>query len=101
MKPHHVERFLQRWCLAVTRSNKPDADISSIEIEAQNEVRDLIRYINTSEGVQLLSTNPLLLNNPGVDRPREPFRPKPPDSPLSACNGDAFAYVACPSRTLL
>jgi HEAT repeat protein len=75
MKPHHIERFLERWCLAVTRSNKPDAEISSIESEARSEARELILYINTSDGVQRLSVNPLLLTILALIRRASPSAP--------------------------
>lgn len=75
MERHHVERFLKRWCLAVTRSNKPDADTSSVEEEAQREVSEVIQYIHASEGVRRLSVNPLLLTIIAMIRRASPSAP--------------------------
>ena len=75
MEPQHIERFLQRWCLAVARANKPDADTSDLAEQVQKEVRDLLRYIHASEGVQRLSVNPLLLTILALIRRASPTAP--------------------------
>ncbi|WP_293022943.1 NACHT domain-containing protein [Moorena sp. SIO3I8] len=61
MEPEQVERFLDRWCLAVEKAQRPDASQHYWQQEADHQSRELKEAIAASEGVKRMTGNPLLL----------------------------------------
>ncbi|MBE9042702.1 tetratricopeptide repeat protein [Oscillatoriales cyanobacterium LEGE 11467] len=61
MEREQVEQFLRRWCLAVEQAQQPDAAPERQERNAEAEVQGLLDAIDSNEGVQRLTGNPLLL----------------------------------------
>ncbi|AOX04300.1 hypothetical protein BJP34_14170 [Moorena producens PAL-8-15-08-1] len=61
MEPEQVERFLDRWCLAVEKAQRPDASQYYWQQEADHQSRELKEAIAASEGVKRMTGNPLLL----------------------------------------
>ena len=61
MEREQVERFLRRWCLAVEQAQQSEAATERQERNAEEEVRGLLDAIDSNEGVQRLTGNPLLL----------------------------------------
>ena len=61
MEREQVERFLRRWCLAVEQAQQSEATPERQERNAEAEVRGLLDAIDSNEGVQRLTGNPLLL----------------------------------------
>ncbi len=61
MTSEQVERFLDRWCLAIERAQKLDASEEFCQREAAKEARELLEAIRENEGVKRLTGNPLLL----------------------------------------
>ncbi|NET67314.1 MAG: tetratricopeptide repeat protein [Moorea sp. SIO1G6] len=61
MEPEQVERFLDRWCLAVEKAQRPDASKHYWQQEADHQSRELKEAIAASEGVKRMTGNPLLL----------------------------------------
>ena len=56
-----IKLFLERWCLAIEEAQRPEADVSLNEREAQREARGILQAIETKPGVNRFATNPLLL----------------------------------------
>ncbi|MCU0543648.1 MAG: tetratricopeptide repeat protein, partial [Oscillatoriaceae cyanobacterium Prado104] len=56
-----IEHFLERWCLAIEGAQRPDADASLQQREAEREARGILRAIETKPGVKRFAANPLLL----------------------------------------
>ncbi|MEG4394610.1 tetratricopeptide repeat protein [Microcoleus sp. BROC3] len=56
-----IEQFLERWCFAIEEAQRPEADVSLNEREAQREARGIFQAIETKPGVNRFATNPLLL----------------------------------------
>ena len=56
-----IKLFLERWCLAIEEAQRPEADVSLKEREAQREARGILQAIETKPGVNRFATNPLLL----------------------------------------
>ena len=61
MEPEQVERFLDRWCLAVEKAQRPDASQHYWQQEADHQSGELKEAIAASEGVKRMTGNPLLL----------------------------------------
>ncbi|WP_293079715.1 NACHT domain-containing protein [Moorena sp. SIO3H5] len=61
MEPEQVERFLDRWCLAVEKAQRPDASEYYWQQEADHQSGELKEAIAASEGVKRMTGNPLLL----------------------------------------
>ena len=61
MEPEQVERFLDRWCLAVEKAQRPDASQHYWQQEADHQSGELKKAIAASEGVKRMTGNPLLL----------------------------------------
>ncbi|NER90864.1 tetratricopeptide repeat protein [Moorena sp. SIO3A2] len=61
MEPEQVERFLDRWCLAVEKAQRPDASQHYWQQEADHQSGELKSAIAASEGVKRMTGNPLLL----------------------------------------
>ncbi|WP_293113009.1 tetratricopeptide repeat protein [Moorena sp. SIO4G3] len=61
MEPEQVERFLDRWCLAVEKAQRPDASEYYWQQEADHQSQELKEAIAASEGVKRMTGNPLLL----------------------------------------
>jgi len=56
-----IKQFLERWCRAIEEAQRPEADVSLNEREAQREARGIWQAIETKPGVNRFATNPLLL----------------------------------------
>jgi tetratricopeptide (TPR) repeat protein len=56
-----IKQFLERWCRAIEEAQRPEADVSLNEREAQREARGIWQAIETKPGVKRFATNPLLL----------------------------------------
>ncbi|WP_416666057.1 NACHT domain-containing protein [Egbenema bharatensis] len=56
-----IERFLQRWCLAIEVAQRPEADRSLQQRDAEREAQGIVQAIATQPGVKRFATNPLLL----------------------------------------
>jgi tetratricopeptide (TPR) repeat protein len=56
-----IKEFLERWCRAIEEAQRPEADVSLNEREAQREARGIWQAIETKPGVKRFATNPLLL----------------------------------------
>ncbi|MEG4280908.1 tetratricopeptide repeat protein [Microcoleus sp. MON1_C1] len=56
-----IKQFLERWCFAIEEAQRPEADVSLKEREAQREARGILQAIETKPGVKRFATNPLLL----------------------------------------
>jgi tetratricopeptide (TPR) repeat protein len=56
-----IKQFLERWCLAIEEAQRPDADISSRQRDAEREAGGILQAIETKPGVSRFATNPLLL----------------------------------------
>ncbi|WAN70036.1 hypothetical protein BJP36_14840 [Moorena producens JHB] len=61
MEPEQVERFLDRWCIAVEKAQRPDASQYYWQQEAEHQSGELKSAIAASEGVKRMTGNPLLL----------------------------------------
>ncbi|NEO44265.1 MAG: tetratricopeptide repeat protein [Moorea sp. SIO4A3] len=61
MEPEQVERFLDRWCLAVEKAQRPDASQHYWQQEADHQSRELKKAIAETPGVKRMTGNPLLL----------------------------------------
>jgi len=61
MADEQIDRFLQRWCLAVETAQRPEASPERQQREAQQEASSLLRAIKGNPGVRRFATNPLLL----------------------------------------
>ena len=56
-----IEEFLKRWCRAIEEAQRPEADVSLHERDAEREARGILQAIETKPGVSRFATNPLLL----------------------------------------
>ncbi|WP_445247472.1 tetratricopeptide repeat protein, partial [Microcoleus sp. OTE_8_concoct_300] len=56
-----IKLFLERWCRAIEEAQRPDADVSSHQRDAEREARGIFQAIETKPGVSRFATNPLLL----------------------------------------
>ena len=56
-----IKEFLKRWCLAIEEAQRPEADVSLHERDAEREARGILQAIETKPGVSRFATNPLLL----------------------------------------
>ncbi|NER46896.1 MAG: tetratricopeptide repeat protein [Symploca sp. SIO1A3] len=61
MAMEQVEQFLQRWCLAIEKAQKPEAEKEFQKRAAEEEAQELLKAIQGNEGVKRLTGNPLLL----------------------------------------
>jgi len=56
-----IQQFLKRWCLAIEVAQRPEADASLHQRDAEREARDIFYVIETKPGVKRFAANPLLL----------------------------------------
>ena len=56
-----IKEFLKRWCRAIEEAQRPEADVSLHERDAEREARGILQAIETKPGVSRFATNPLLL----------------------------------------
>ena len=56
-----IKLFLERWCRAIEEAQRPEADVSSHQRDAEREARGILQAIETKPGVSRFATNPLLL----------------------------------------
>ena len=56
-----IKLFLERWCRAIEEAQRPEADVSSHQRDAEREARGIWQAIETKPGVSRFATNPLLL----------------------------------------
>jgi tetratricopeptide (TPR) repeat protein len=56
-----IKKFLERWCFAIEEAQRPEADVSSHQRDAEREARGILRAIETKPGVKRFAANPLLL----------------------------------------
>ena len=56
-----IKEFLKRWCRAIEEAQRPEADVSLHERDAEREAGGILRAIETKPGVSRFATNPLLL----------------------------------------
>ncbi|EGK88074.1 Tetratricopeptide TPR_1 repeat-containing protein [Microcoleus vaginatus FGP-2] len=56
-----IKLFLERWCRAIEEAQRPDADVSSHQRDAEREAGGILQAIETKPGVSRFATNPLLL----------------------------------------
>src|SRR5919202_1624193 len=56
-----IELFLERWCRAIEEAQRPEADVTSHQRDAEREARGILQAIETKPGVSRFATNPLLL----------------------------------------
>ena len=61
MNDEQVQRFLEKWCLAVETAQTPDVSIEIRKLSAKREVDGITSAIERSPGVRRLAVNPLLL----------------------------------------
>ena len=56
-----IQQFLERWCLAIEVAQRPEADASLHQRDAEREARGILHAIETKPGVKRFAANPLLL----------------------------------------
>jgi tetratricopeptide (TPR) repeat protein/DNA replication protein DnaC len=56
-----IQQFLNRWCLAIEAAQRPDADTSLHQRDAEREAQGIFHAIETKPGVKRFAANPLLL----------------------------------------
>jgi len=56
-----IKLFLERWCRAIEEAQRPEADVSSHQRDAEREAGGILQAIETKPGVSRFATNPLLL----------------------------------------
>jgi tetratricopeptide (TPR) repeat protein len=56
-----IKKFLERWCFAIEEAQRPEADVSSHQRDAEREAQGILRAIETKPGVKRFAANPLLL----------------------------------------
>ncbi|MEH1824736.1 MAG: tetratricopeptide repeat protein [Nostoc sp.] len=56
-----VEKFLERWCLAIERAQQPEASEAQWQRAGNDQARKILEAIKDNEGVKRLTANPLLL----------------------------------------
>ena len=61
MGDSQIEEFLQRWCLAIEEAQRPSAEESLRQRDAEAEARGIVEAIATKPGVKRFASNPLLL----------------------------------------
>ncbi|MEH1797551.1 tetratricopeptide repeat protein [Nostoc sp.] len=61
MGSEQVEKFLQRWCLAIERAQQPEASEAQWQRAGDDQARKILEAIKDNEGVKRLTANPLLL----------------------------------------
>ncbi|WP_084227010.1 tetratricopeptide repeat protein [Nostoc sp. KVJ20] len=61
MGDEQVEKFLQRWCLAIERAQQPEASEAQWQRAGDDQARKILEAIKDNEGVKRLTANPLLL----------------------------------------
>jgi tetratricopeptide (TPR) repeat protein/energy-coupling factor transporter ATP-binding protein EcfA2 len=61
METPQIQQFLERWCLAVEVAQRPDADVSRHQRDAEQEAKGILDAIETKPGVKRFAANPLLL----------------------------------------
>ncbi|MEH2249910.1 tetratricopeptide repeat protein [Nostoc sp.] len=61
MASEQVEKFLQRWCLAIERAQQPETSEAQWQRAGNDQARKILEAIKDNEGVKRLTANPLLL----------------------------------------
>ncbi|MFW9262369.1 tetratricopeptide repeat protein [Nostoc sp. CALU 546] len=61
MGSEQVEKFLERWCLAIERAQQPEASEAQWQRAGDDQARKILEAIKDNEGVKRLTANPLLL----------------------------------------
>ncbi|MEH1889564.1 MAG: tetratricopeptide repeat protein [Nostoc sp.] len=61
MGGEQVEKFLERWCLAIERAQQPEASEAQWQRAGDDQARKILEAIKDNEGVKRLTANPLLL----------------------------------------
>ncbi|MEH1816476.1 MAG: tetratricopeptide repeat protein, partial [Nostoc sp.] len=61
MGSEQVEKFLERWCLAIERAQQPEASEVQWQRAGDDQARKILEAIKDNEGVKRLTANPLLL----------------------------------------
>jgi tetratricopeptide (TPR) repeat protein len=61
MGSEQVEKFLERWCLAIERAQQPEANEAQWQRAGDDQARKILEAIKDNEGVKRLTANPLLL----------------------------------------
>ncbi|MBW4522217.1 MAG: tetratricopeptide repeat protein [Scytolyngbya sp. HA4215-MV1] len=61
MESDQIEKFLERWCLAVEATLRPEISPTLRERDAKQEAQGIVQAIAEQPGVKRFATNPLLL----------------------------------------
>ncbi|QLE41011.1 tetratricopeptide repeat protein [Nostoc sp. C052] len=61
MGSEQVEKFLERWCLAIERAQQPEASEAQWQRAGDDQAKKILEAIKDNEGVKRLTANPLLL----------------------------------------
>ena len=61
MEDAQIQKFLTRWCLAIEVAQRPEANTSLHQHEAEREAQGILYAIETQPGVKRFAANPLLL----------------------------------------
>lgn len=61
MSEKQIERFLERWTLAVESAQTPDLPVEQRQATAQREAEGIMKSVRDNPGVRRLAANPLLL----------------------------------------
>jgi HEAT repeat protein len=61
MNEAQIQRFLERWCIAVEDAETPDVSQKTRQVAAQREIDAIMRAVRDFPGIHRLATNPLLL----------------------------------------